>query len=405
MRRHLRPSCPVLLFTIGFVLNVAVSAGAQSLTRGQITDEWDNPLEGVTVLAERPGSALQQTTTTDENGQFQFVGLSFDDWSLQFTDADSSRWSPDFLRLAAVDWSITATLEGYEGIRQVVGIRLSGADRPVNFKLPVVATGDRFGEGTEFEAEVGTPRFRFEEDGTFEFEDAGGKGEGTYGIVALAAILIVRDYEGPDDTFNITTPVMVEFGDQLMTSLTHYGVQLRRLGQSFQRLQTQQPLDEVPLDELRALAEQGDAEGQLNLGYRYSVGQGVSQDYAEAVRWYRLAAGQGNATAQYNLGVRYDNGEGVPLDYAEAVRWYRFAAEQGVVFAQIGLGSMYASGEGVPQNDVDAHMWFDLAVAQSSGEDRDSYVEARDAVAESMTADQIAEARRRARVWTPTPEP
>ena len=31
-------------------------------------------------------------------------------------------------------------------------------------------------------------------------------------------------------------------------------------------------------------------------------GQGVPQDYAEAVKWYRLAAEQGNADAQYNLG-------------------------------------------------------------------------------------------------------
>ena len=31
------------------------------------------------------------------------------------------------------------------------------------------------------------------------------------------------------------------------------------------------------------------------------------------------------------LVVMYDNGEGVPQDYAEAVKWYRLAAEQGYV--------------------------------------------------------------------------
>ena len=391
MRRHLRPSCLVSLITLGFGLSAAAIAGAQNLTRGRITDEWNNPLEGVTVIAARPAAALRHTTTTDEDGRFQFVGLVYDDWSV-----------PILRQEIIFDWSFTATQDGYEGSRQVVGLRRRGGTRPVNFRLPVVATGNRFDQGTEFEAEGGMPRFRFDEDGTFEFEDTDGEGEGTYGIVALAAILIVRDYDGPADTFTTTTPVVVEFGDRLMTSLTHHGVQLRRLGRSFQPPPAQQPLTEVPLDELRALAEQGDAEGQLHIGYRYSVGQGVSQDYTEAVRWYRLAADQGNATAQYNLGVRYDNGEGVPLDYGEAVRWYRLAADQGVAFAQIGLASMYASGEGVPQNDVEAHMWFDLAIAQSSGDDRDSYVEARDAVVERMTADQIAEAQRRAREWTPT---
>jgi TPR repeat protein len=34
----------------------------------------------------------------------------------------------------------------------------------------------------------------------------------------------------------------------------------------------------------------------------YEYGYGVVQDYAEAVRWFRLAAEQGHAKAQYNLG-------------------------------------------------------------------------------------------------------
>ena len=61
----------------------------------------------------------------------------------------------------------------------------------------------------------------------------------------------------------------------------------------------------------------------------YDNGQGVPQDYAEAVKWYRLAAEQGDVAAQYNLGIMYDNGDGVPQDYKEAVKWYRLAAEQG----------------------------------------------------------------------------
>ena len=43
----------------------------------------------------------------------------------------------------------------------------------------------------------------------------------------------------------------------------------------------------------------------------YAKGQGVIQDYKEALKWFRLAAAQGDAKAQYNLGVMYDNGEGV----------------------------------------------------------------------------------------------
>ena len=48
------------------------------------------------------------------------------------------------------------------------------------------------------------------------------------------------------------------------------------------------------------------------------------------MKFYRLAAEQGYADAQYNLGVMYANGHGVSQDYAEAAKWYRLAAEQGM---------------------------------------------------------------------------
>jgi TPR repeat protein len=51
----------------------------------------------------------------------------------------------------------------------------------------------------------------------------------------------------------------------------------------------------------------------------------------------RARAEQGDASAQHNLGVMYDNGQGVPEDDAEAVRWYRLAADRGLAGAQCGL--------------------------------------------------------------------
>ena len=202
MRRYLHCSCLGSLVTIGVVLSVAASAGAQNRVRGEITDEWDNPLVGATALAERvQGVGQPQTDTTDKNGRFLFV-------------------------LSSGEWSFTATLDGYQGLRQAVVIAGFGGNRPVNFELPVLATGGRFRERTEFEADGGTPRFRFEQDGTFEFEDTDGAGEGTYGIVELTAVLIVRDYDGPDDRFTVQTPIVVEFSNALFTSLTHDGVQI-----------------------------------------------------------------------------------------------------------------------------------------------------------------------------------
>jgi hypothetical protein len=97
---------------------------------------------------------------------------------------------------------------------------------------------------------------------------------------------------------------------------------------------------------------------------RHENGQGVPQDYAAAMKWYRLAAGQGHATAQNNLGFIYHNGQGVPQDYAAAMKWYRLAADQGEANAQNNLGLMYAQGQGVPQDYVLAQTWFNLSAMQ-----------------------------------------
>jgi TPR repeat protein len=95
----------------------------------------------------------------------------------------------------------------------------------------------------------------------------------------------------------------------------------------------------------------------------------------------------------------YAKGEGVPQDYVEAMKWYRLAADQGDADAQINLGVMYAKGDGVPQDYVLAHMWFNLAAAQRNS----SAVKNRDIAVSRMTPDQLAEAQRLAREWKPSP--
>ena len=64
-----------------------------------------------------------------------------------------------------------------------------------------------------------------------------------------------------------------------------------------------QEQDPGQLAEIRRLAEQGDAEAQYSLGWRYDEGEGVPEDKAEAVKWYRLAAEQGNDDAKFSLDV------------------------------------------------------------------------------------------------------
>ena len=111
-------------------------------------------------------------------------------------------------------------------------------------------------------------------------------------------------------------------------------------------------------------AKQGDASAQASLGYMYSKGKGVKQDYTQAVYWYRKAAEQGNVYGQYNLGIMYYNGTGVTRDYTQAVYWYRKSAEQGDADGLYWMGYMYENGKGVPQDYIQAVYWYRKAADQ-----------------------------------------
>jgi len=115
---------------------------------------------------------------------------------------------------------------------------------------------------------------------------------------------------------------------------------------------------------VRAAAEQGNAQAQLNLAEMYTRGQGVRHDEIQAVQWYHEAAKQGNAQAQYMMGFSYYTGTGITSVGALAADWYRKAADQGHIDAQVSLASMYANGEGVPKDDAIAVQWYRKAAEQ-----------------------------------------
>ena len=115
---------------------------------------------------------------------------------------------------------------------------------------------------------------------------------------------------------------------------------------------------------LLLLALGGDAAAQNDLGCAYSKGQGVEQDFAEAIKWWRKAADLDLPGAALNLGLAYLSGQGVPQDYTEAARWNRKAAEQGLAGAEHNLGNAYFKGQGVPQNYTEAVKWYRRAAYQ-----------------------------------------
>jgi TPR repeat protein len=141
---------------------------------------------------------------------------------------------------------------------------------------------------------------------------------------------------------------------------------------------------------LEPLAKQGNPDAQNRIGYMYYNGHGVPRDYAEAMKWYRIAAAQGSAKAQTNIGFMYENRQGVPQDYAEAMNWYRKAADQGIAGAQSNIGVMYANGEGVPQDYAEATKWYRKAADQGNADAQENVTrlnEERDAAAQQKAAD------------------
>ena len=99
-------------------------------------------------------------------------------------------------------------------------------------------------------------------------------------------------------------------------------------------------------------------------------------------------AEKGVAAAQHNLGVMYADGEGVPQNFREAVKWYRKAAEQGDEQGQYNLGVMYHLGHGVLKNDVTTITWWTIAAANG----HEIANENKGVVTKDMTPDQIDEA-------------
>jgi hypothetical protein len=186
---------------------------------------------------------------------------------------------------------------------------------------------------------------------------------------------------------------------------------------------------------IKARAETGDATAELEVARLYMGGKDLPADNAQAASWLRKSAAQDNAAAQAALGALYEGGLGVPQDYALADAWFEKAARRGDADAAFGLSWLYSKGLGVKRDPTAALSWLETAarrgkpeaqfafggfcergappaVAQDDVQAYKWYVlagdgnllaaEARDRLAERLTPEQIAEARRLAAAWKPS---
>ena len=126
----------------------------------------------------------------------------------------------------------------------------------------------------------------------------------------------------------------------------------------------------IAMAEWGPLAEKGYVGAAYKLGKIYHLGQGVPQDYGNAMKWFERA-GKGHygakksfwrGAALYTLGLMHLKGEGVPKNQKKAVYWLRKSAKLGNGtwrgLAMYNLGLMHLKGEGVRKNQKDAAHWF-----------------------------------------------
>jgi TPR repeat protein len=156
------------------------------------------------------------------------------------------------------------------------------------------------------------------------------------------------------------------------------------------------------LETTQTRADEGVAEAQFSLGLTFANTVRAAPDYAQAARWYLLAANQNHAMAQFNLGIMFAEGQGVARDDAQSEKWMRRAAQQGDAGAQHNMGSRHrrASFKAPPadalESNLEAYKWFSLAAAQDyRGSDM-----AFESVALGLTPDQVAEGDHRAAAFT-----
>ncbi len=144
------------------------------------------------------------------------------------------------------------------------------------------------------------------------------------------------------------------------------------------------------------LAEAGDAEAQLWLGYIFLKGWGTASSPESGFSWFEKSASKGNAKAQLVVGKYYYFGNGgIPKNiekaettwlqsanqgnveaqyalgelyfeakrYSDSFKWYKQAAEQGHADAQYHLGSMYMLGDGTARDLNETMKWWEKAAA------------------------------------------
>mgnify|MGYP003816920757 CR=1 FL=1 len=113
----------------------------------------------------------------------------------------------------------------------------------------------------------------------------------------------------------------------------------------------------------------------LELGSLYYKGVLDGQDFAKAVKYYRMAAAAGSETAAENLGYCYRYGRSVPTDYEKAYQYFAQGAMLGRPVSLANIGDMYRHGCYVAHDDRLAFKMYARAYDLADRADPDGIID------------------------------
>ena len=122
-----------------------------------------------------------------------------------------------------------------------------------------------------------------------------------------------------------------------------------------------------PLEQTTKLADEGDVNAQLLLGYSYLYGEnGAEVNYDKSFEYYAKAAMQNDNVGLNNLGSLYYSGIGVRRSPTKAAILFEKAANLGNAEAAVNLGFILISGNGAKKNPTLAMDYFEKAAASKN---------------------------------------
>jgi len=102
-------------------------------------------------------------------------------------------------------------------------------------------------------------------------------------------------------------------------------------------------------------------ESPFYLGLMAHLGNGLRQNYAVAMAYYKASAELDFAPAYFRIGILHANGRGVPTNPKEAMQFYMKAANLGDAVAQFNVGLGFLTGVGIEKDVRKGLFWMLVA--------------------------------------------